>query len=283
MHKNKITLFLLVLCFSSFGQDVKIKSPSSFFPEAKAEVLIVGAFHFHYPNLDVHKTEEKDQVDVLKEPKKTEVTELVEYIKKFKPTKIAIEAKEEWKAGKKLKEYKTGLHLEERDERFQLGFRIAKELKLDTVYSIDTTPFSDDLKKVNPEAHEKLYKDYDFKSDDPYEDFLINWLEYEDQVKTQINLLDYFKHSNTEEYHRLSYGIYLIGDFKLDNERGADIISTWWYNRNLRMFRNVQKITENVNDRILVIVGNGHAAVLRHLFESSPEYRLIEFEHLEDY
>jgi pheromone shutdown protein TraB len=46
------------------------------------------------------------------------------------------------------------------------------------------------------------------------------------------------------------------------------------------MFRNIQEIVESKKDRILIIVGNGHAAVLRHLVESSPEFEFIEFEAL---
>jgi hypothetical protein len=74
--------------------------------------------------------------------------------------------------------------------------------------------------------------------------------------------------------------VYLIGDFKLDNERGVDILSSWWYNRNLRIFRKLQLITESPNDRILLIFGNGHAAVLRQFLEASPEYEFVEFDSL---
>ena len=72
----------------------------------------------------------------------------------------------------------------------------------------------------------------------------------------------------------------MTGDFKLDNGRGADIISYWWYNRNVRIFRKMQSISNKPKDRILVIFGNGHAAVLRQLIECSPEYEFIEFDSL---
>ena len=79
----------------------------------------------------------------------------------------------------------------------------------------------------------------------------------------------------------MGLGVYLVGDFKLDNGRGADILSIWWYNRNLRIFRKLQEITENKDDRILMIFGNGHAEILRQLLESSPEYEFIEFDKLQ--
>jgi hypothetical protein len=42
----------------------------------------------------------------------------------------------------------------------------------------------------------------------------------------------------------------------------------------------LQTITNGPKDRILVIFGNGHAAVLRQLIECSPEYEFIEFDGL---
>ncbi len=72
----------------------------------------------------------------------------------------------------------------------------------------------------------------------------------------------------------------MIGDFRLGEHRGSDVLAAFWYSRNLRIFRKVQDITENNEDRILMIVGSGHAAVLRQLFECSPEYEFIEFNNL---
>ena len=75
---------------------------------------------------------------------------MVEYIKAFQPTKIAIEAFEGWKATDKLRGYNEGKYRDERDERFQLAIRLASELKLDTLYSINATSYDDVLVKLIP-------------------------------------------------------------------------------------------------------------------------------------
>jgi hypothetical protein len=281
--KNSILLGLLLSilsCNSNYEQQPQYKSAKDYFPKEKTEVLVVGTFHFDYPGLDAHQIEEEDKIDVLKEPKKSEVTELVEYIKKFQPTKIAIEAMPGWKATKKLREYNNGEHREKRDERYQLGIRIASEIGLDTLYSIDAGSMADEILTLDSAYSIQLWEDFDFKSDDPYEDYVNTWLEGSDQLTSKLSLLDYFKLDNSRESHQYGYGIYLIGDFKLDNERGADILSYWWYNRNVRIFRKLQTITESTDDRILLIFGNGHAAVLRQLIECSPEYEFVEFSSL---
>jgi hypothetical protein len=281
MKQKILTTIFLISSIITFGQKKdEIKKPSTFFPKEKTSVLVVGTFHLDYPGLDVHKTAEKDKVDVLTEPKKSEITELVNYIKQFKPTKIAIEAFPEWKATEKLRKYKNGEFKDKRDERYQLAMRIATEMKLDTLYSIDAKSFDSDLEKLDSIYFQKLFKDFDFKSNDRFDKMYEELYGYEDKLPLKTNLLKYFKYINSEEFHKLGYGTYLVGDFKLDNQRGADILSIYWYNRNLRIFRKLQEITESSKDRILVIFGNGHASILRQLLESSPEYEFIEFNKL---
>jgi hypothetical protein len=261
-------------------EEMRFKPISQFFPKEKTNVLVVGTFHFDYPGLDAIKTTEEDKIDVLKEPKKSEVTELVNYIKKFKPTKIAIEAFDNWKATEKLRKYKKGAFRDERDERYQLGMRIASELQLDTLYSIDAGSMDEDLERLDSTYIQQLFRGFDFQSDDPYNEMVSNWMKADEKMVSGTNLLAYLKYMNSKESHQYGYGAYLVGDFKLDRQRGADILSIWWYNRNLRIFRNLQKITESKKDRILLIFGNGHAAILRQLLEASPEYEFVEFDSL---
>jgi len=283
MNYFKLFLIVSVLSFSCTSNQKKeqlLKPMSEYFPKERAKVLVVGTFHMDYPGLDAFKTSEEDKIDVLVEPKKSEVTELVEYIKKFKPNKIAIEAFDRWNATEKLKQYKNGDHRDKRDERYQLAIRIANELQLDTIYAIDSGSMTDDLEKIDSSYTKALFKDFDFQSEDVYNQYYKDWYEEEDKIIPKVNLLDYFKHINSKESHQYGYGAYLIGDFKLDNLMGADVISSWWYNRNLRIFRKLQLITENPNDRILLVFGNGHAAVLRQFLEASPEYEFVELDSL---
>ncbi|VXC50811.1 MULTISPECIES: DUF5694 domain-containing protein [Chryseobacterium] len=278
--KTSILIVLMTVSTFLFGQ----KKPSEYFPDPKTKVLVVGSFHFDYPNQDAHKTEKKDQVDVLEPKTATEVTDLINYIKKFKPTKIAIEAWPDWKANEKLKEYKEGKHRDQRDERYQLAMRLATELKINELYSIDANSVLDDLTekfgKTDSVYFKNILKDYDFLNDDriskQYNTFIKNT-----ERKNFKSILDMFKYMNSKEYHQYEYGAYLTGDFKLREHDGADLLALYWYNRNLRMFRKIQEIPKNSEDRILVIAGNGHATVFRQLFTISPEYDYVEFSSLD--
>lgn len=263
------------------GNDsVSIPPISSFFPPAKAKVLVVGVFHFDYPGLDELKTAEENKIDVLKEPKKSEMTELVEYIKKFRPTKIAVEANPGWRATQKLREYEAGEHRDKRDERYQLAMRIASETGLDTLYEVNSYSLIRDLKENDSLVYKKLIKGLNWDYEDPYWDYVKKWIENDDKLTSQVSLLDFITYMNSEESHQYGYGAYLTGFFKSEDHKGADYLSMWWYNRNLRIFKNIQDITGESNDRIMVLMGNGHAAILRQLFESSPEYEFVEFSDL---
>jgi hypothetical protein len=281
--KKLLYLFVFIFCsnFSFAQENLELREPSSFFPKERKQVLLVGTFHFNYPGLDAVKSKDENKIDVLEEPKKSEVTELVDYIKKYKPTKIAIEAHDNWNGNEKLKRYKKGEFRNKRDERYQLGMRLATELGLDTLYNIDAESFDKDLQEIDSSYVQALFKDYDFKSEDQYMQMYYDLIGYDDSLPSKLNLLEYFKYLNSKEYHELGYGAYLVGDFKLGNTRGADILSIWWYNRNLRIFRKIQEIDATTKDRILVIIGNGHASILRHLFKSTPEYEFIEFDSLD--
>ena len=79
-------------------------------------------------------------------------------------------------------------------------------------------------------------------------------------------------------------GNYMISKFKYETTdnvfSGVDFTTGWWFNRNLRIFRNIQKIPTKVDDRVLVIYGSSHMNLLNIFFDASPEYQL---EKINDY
>lgn len=259
-----------------------IKPATEFYPKERTQVLVVGTFHFNYPGLDELKTKESDKIDVLKEPKKSEVTELVEYIKKFKPTKIAIEAHQGYSWNEKFREYKEGNHRDKRDERYQLAMRIANDFNIDTLYTVDAESLSGVLWERDSTFYKSLTNKIDWELEDPYWNHAEKYFNYrESQMKT-TPILEVIKGMNSREGHNTNFGLYLTGSFATGEGQGADHFSMWWYNRNARIFANIVNITESQKDRILVIFGNGHAAILRQFFEASPQYDFVEFSSLEE-
>ncbi len=289
MKSNNFSFILLSLLALSCNngnknQDVKsspnsnFNKPSKFFPKPKAKVLLVGTFHMNYPNLDAIKITDEDKIDVLKEPKKSEITEVVNYLKKFEPTKVAVEKSTKWNKNI-IKRYQDGEFNNNRDEAYQLGARIASEMNHDTIYGINSWSMYSDLKKLDSTYVKRLFKDYDYSNDAIYSASAKKWFGHQAKLISKTNLLKYLKNINTIESHGYGFGIYLTGDFKLGKSRGADALSINWINRNLRILRNIQDMAQN-GDRIIVVIGNGHASILRQFIEASPEFEFVEFDSL---
>jgi hypothetical protein len=272
------------LILTQFANAQTIKNIDDFLMPPKdslPKILLVGSFHFAYYNADAYKVDKDKQVDILSAQKQQELTQLINYISLFKPTKILIEATPLWKAMEKYRQYRENKNPVQRDERMQIAFRLLQQFKLDTVYSIDAGSIADDLSSNKDSAIIKpyidsIFKDYAFRANDRY----TQYMDYETSLSAKIPLLDYFKFLNSPQRLRRDYGAYLVGDFKLGEFRGADALATYWYDRNLRIFRNIQKATTSPKDRILVLFGAGHIAVLDQLLTASTEYNYIKFNDL---
>src|SRR5437868_982340 len=57
--------------------------------EARPEILVLGTYHMANPGHDIHNMQADD---VLSAKRQQEIAQLMEVLKKFHPTKIAIEA-----------------------------------------------------------------------------------------------------------------------------------------------------------------------------------------------
>ncbi len=121
-------LFQLYILFSVFA-----------YPQNKAEVLVLGTFHFAFRDLDIIKTDESNKIDILSPERQAELVDVIERLIKFNPTKIAIEQRS-WSQPiidslyKKYLSDSLGLPV---GEMYQLGFRMAKMLNHNQIYCID--------------------------------------------------------------------------------------------------------------------------------------------------
>ena len=264
----RLTIILILLIASSaIGQSKK-----------QIEVLTLGSFHFDFPNLDVIKTGTDDKIDVLDPKYQKEIDEIVRRIEKFKPTIIVIEREpsEQVKYDSLYNQYLIGKYRLRRSEEEQIGFRIAKLMKLKTLYCVDS--WGRDYEVLNKvlEAKDSLgYKQfmtYFNKSADTLKQYFPKPIFKTKGIRAELI------RQNENNKVKIDLGTYLIGIFKYEtNENdmfGPDFVTGWWFNRNLRIFRNIQKINAKPTDRIFVIYGAGHMNLLNLFFDSSPEYKL---------
>ena len=262
----------------------KLIDTDKFIGDHKAKVMILGTFHFANPGLDSYKP--KKTVNIFSEKRQQEIEEVLEKIAQFKPTKILIEAnriQHDSVFNDRYSKYlKNEFDISNRsNELYQLGFKLAKKMNHDSIYSSDASAvwFGADLdwdnydgdaySKSKGQYHKVMRYEADFEA----------LSEYEDSMKMSQTLNEYFIATNSIKANLKSHQIYLTGTILEgagDNYVGADAVAKW-YRRNIRIFSNVYDMTDfSKEERILMIYGGGHVWQLRQFFKDSPDYDFIE-------
>ena len=271
VYVRSILLLLFTGCLgSSHAQPERIKHP--------VEVMTLGTFHFAYPNLDAFQTAEEDQVDVLKEPWQSEIIAIAKAVEAFNPTVIAVErdpSRQQF-TDSLYKEYRGGRWELTKNEIYQLGFRLAANLGLDKVYCVDDMGrhYPEILEIFGNETRMAAFEDYYMNS--PNLQYVHARIEGRQKVSSIKEELLYY---NTPEVINQALSYYLLHPFQYEEEAGdftgVDFETGRWFNRNLRIFRNVQRIPVGPDDRILLIVGAEHLNLLNYFFEISAEFQFV--------
>ncbi|MEM6723539.1 MAG: DUF5694 domain-containing protein, partial [Bacteroidota bacterium] len=277
---NRFPVLLIFCCWSmvSIGQDMYSMNIDSFLTGGieRPKVLLVGSFHFKYPNLDAHQIDKADQIDVTSPKRQEEIEELVDYIEQFQPTKIVVES------GaitgyllRRRERVNAGTRERQPDEIDQIAFRLMDRLSLDTLYGCDTAGFTWNLEHDEAFQQHQALLNYFFGFEvpaDPIQTAYSQFYKLKDRWTVEHSLLEFFRYMNSDRTLDAGFGAYLNGPFKTTNYAGADRLSVWWYNRNLRIYRNIQKINAGPDDRVMVLFGAGHISILKQLFECDPAF-----------
>jgi hypothetical protein len=255
---------LLVLClalalpFASFAQGAADSRT------APAKVLLLGLFHFDNPGLDAVKYK---PIDVFRAEPQTYILGLTERLARFAPTKVVLEFPEarDETINRQYAEFLAGKTDLPKNEIYQLGFRIARLAQLKRVHGFDTAAPPQEVKlwgylSKEPEANTRLMALIDAES-------RRQQILHETKTLKEILVV-----SNTETEDRRNKGFYmLLNSVAADNGlfHGADASANWWH-RNLRMYALVQRYA-SPGERVLVIAGSGHIALLRDFLRADSE------------
>jgi hypothetical protein len=254
--------------------------------QPRARMLLLGTFHFDDAGLDAHKP--SHGFDALSETRQKEIEQLVDKLAAYRPTVVALEvpAENQTALDKWYGKYVAGEAERDPNEIQQIGFRLAKRLGHERVWAVDAAgrSYFPDMKPEEYETREaRLLAGVDpavvaaEAARDAGFEKLYDW---EDGLLNRQTLAEHLLYANHPETLRRHHGHYLVGSFKLgrgEDYFGADV-KTAWYNRNLRIFQNLQRITRGPDERLLVVIGAGHVPILRHAALASPDYELVELE-----
>ena len=286
--KSRILLIFLLITTSLFAQKAQI---DEHFKNIKSsDLLILGSFHFANPKLDSYKP--KYTVDIFSEKRQKELRELLNVIKKYAPTKIAVE----WKATNQEKldslynAYLKGEFKLKSNEIYQVAFRVGKELGHKKLYGVDAPSrnFKSSLTQKEYKAKKNYYVQKAginmLKREMNINKTYFGLYEKGDKLKTEMSLMEYFNVMNNPDVVSHNHGHYLIGEFKMGEAKKGDYFGAdnaiWWYSRNLRIFQNILNINKAGEDKVFVLMGAGHLSILNFLAKSSVDYNLKSLEEI---
>lgn len=240
------------------------------------QVLVLGTYHFgkcgeHAINVQV--------ADVLTDKKQQEIKAIVDKLAAFNPNKIAVEQhvasfeelnllySEYCLKNDNINSDKVAY----RNEVVQLGFRLAAQLNHPKIYPIDfpvSLPFEPAMEYAEKNLPE-LYQKFNQKVMD-----ITKETEELQKNGTVGDILKYYNNPKRIADGHSDLYLYQTQIGAGENYYGADVL-TEWYKRNIRIFANLQSISEP-GDRILVIYGAGHCKILRDFISSYNHMELIE-------
>ena len=239
--------------------------------QSRPEILIVGTFHMANRNHDAYNVRADD---MLSANRQREIAEVINAVKTFRPTKIAIEADidDGARVGREYADYVAGKYQLSADETNQLGYRLARELGHARVYPVNAWAGNDfPLAAVSDyaKAHGR---------DAEYQAVMAKWgaatRELDDFLKTH-SVLQTLEHANSDAFVAENMGPYFemtrfgeSGDYA-----GPDLLGNY-YLRNIRIYHNIINLISSPAERLLVIYGYGHLGWLRDIARQDQTVRL---------
>ena len=239
--------------------------------QKKTKVLLLGSFHFDNPGLDVAKFE---NANILSPGRQAEVLEVVEKIKQFRPDKIFIEmpAEQQQWLDSNFNKYKAGELKLGASETHQIAYRVAKELNHAGLYAVDYTeanfPF-DSLMKSATAAKQFEFLGMIKQTIEAVEK------EFNESLKTKT-VKEILLHHNSPAYMQMAVGMYY--EFLIAGEKGNHVgsyLTSEWWRRNMVIYENVLKRLDGKEERILILFGSGHTALLNEMMKYNQKLELV--------
>jgi hypothetical protein len=245
-------------------------------PAGPVEVMVVGTYHFDNPGLDLNNAKVDD---VLKPERQRELERLADALATFRPTKIMIE-RVTTNAGLVDANYRSFRAVDlakNRDERVQLGYRLASRLKLPVVHAIDEQPSAGEPAyfPFQPILEWAKANGAGARLDAVMAKGAAATTRLEAAQKTS-SIPKMLADRNRAAAIEAEQGMYyeLLGFGGIDQQPGADL-NAMWYLRNAKIFGKLQ-LAAQPGDRVLVVYGSGHNYWLRHFITITPGYSLVD-------
>ncbi len=227
----------------------------------------IRVLNFGTPHLGQTSDASSSMINLSDPKEQADLNKMVEKLVKFRPTVILLELepinndyiKETYE---KYKVDQTE-RLNYSDEMNSIGLEVGRLSGTERIYGIDSQMGFDYprlIELANRNTTDSL--------------FVENMMAYYTKTNS-LKLLDQYHEMNTESSKMLTFDYYnfLATQHTANNYEGAKIIAEF-YERNLRIYANINDINFSQNDRVFILMGATHTAYLDILIGNSEKFKL---------
>jgi hypothetical protein len=271
INKMKKIFFLVtlsILCVKSYSQ--KTDSDSKEFQPV--QVLNFGTFHMGFTNDET--TTEFDEND---QNNQNQAREIAKQLAEFKPTVIIVERPP--RSNEKLLEI-YNRYIQNPDMEFKypteielIAYEAGRLSGTKRIYGVDhkmgyNYNIGNDIKNsIDSIWHDKFFQDP-----------LSYYPDIDSEKGSNKNLSNQLKQINHDQY--LDFLITVNADILThagtkDGFEGADEAAKY-YQRNLRMFSNLNRLELTQEDRVFILMGASHTAFFRDFISRNPKYKMVD-------
>ncbi|MFS0783157.1 DUF5694 domain-containing protein [Bacillus sp. 1P06AnD] len=237
----------------------------------KPIIMILGTDHFDKMGLQDYSATQ--QLDIQSSKKQAEISEVIDCLKEFAPTKIALEYpyKSQAQLTKSYQKYISGHLALTINECHQLGFRLAEQMGHRDIYAID---WNEEIAGI-PDAFDYAATHETTISKSIFQQLTEITGESNDRARSSTMKEYILFHNQTaqiERNHRIYMDLALVGD--KNSTVGIQWICHYWYYRNFLIYKKIAELAEAKEERILAIYGAGHLYLLQQFIRESDRFIL---------
>lgn len=244
-------------------------------PPVPAQVMVLGTYHMGNPGLDLTNVQADN---VLTPERQAQLESVVDALAAFRPTVVAVERVTDAPGyvDPRYASFEPSALTRERDERVQLGYRLARRAGLAVVHGIDEQPAAGEpdyfpFERVQAGARrndkgaalEQLIE----AAGQTVEDFA--------RRQGEASIAELLVAANDPQ--QLADASFYFALLPLDvgeEQPGAELLG-YWYMRNAKI---VSKLADVVGpgDRVVVLYGAGHKYWLETILKGTPGFEIVD-------
>jgi hypothetical protein len=245
---------------------------SSLQAQQKTKILLVGTMHFEQSESDMYKN---DKVDLRNAARQKQIQEVVNKFATFKPDQVCVERVLSYqpKLDSTYNAFLAGKYTLSDNEIDQVGMNTAKVCQLKRLTAINRFGnFESDTVMNYAQKNDQMV--FPQQMDVFAKGFMADM----NSKMSSQSVGDFLIYINSKKALQDNLGMYLKYFAKIG--KGEDYVGSKlvadWYTTNINIYTNILRVVKPTDKAILVIFGQGHVPILKHLFENNDDFEVVE-------